>query len=506
MTITLGHSNRSHGVMKDILANLLGKGWVALISVLFVPFFIRFLGIEAYGLVGFFITLQTVLLLLDFGFSTTLNRALSAVGSAEIPPDVVSLAGSLERVFVGFSLLIALAALLGAPWLITHWVVLDSLAPSSVHSALQLMGIAIALQLPFMLYSGGLVGLGRQISVNLILASGATLRFGGALVVLMIEPKIEAFFAWQVFAVAMQTVWARKVFFQALRSRSLASPRHIAGVFQRHVGFAAGVGVTAALGVILTQLDKLMLSKLLPLQEYGYYMLAWTLAAMLFMFAGPVVTAFFPRLSADVASAGGDPANTYHAGCQLVSVAVMPASALLIFFPNEMLMLWLGDPAVAQRVGNLVVLLALGTLLNTLAQLPHAMQLAYGQPQFGLYANVLLTALVVPALYVGVGQAGVLGAAWVWVALNAMYVIIGVPLMHFWLLRGHLLQWLGSDVLLPMAGAFSAALLMRELLPLQPEQSMPSLIMLGLCYVIVVIACVAVSRSARNLVLAWIKR
>lgn len=502
MTLAADHAYRPRGVMRDILANLLGKGWVALISVLFVPYFLRFLGIEAYGLVGFFITLQTVLLLVDFGFSTTLNRELSAAGGAAISSEATSLAVSLERVFAGFALLIALVVLFAAPWLVSHWVVLDRLSPTSVEHALQLMGVAIALQLPFMLYAGGLTGLARQPYLNVILASCATLRFGGALLVLMVAPKIEAFFAWQIAAVALQTLWARWIFFRTLRGRS-APPHHVTGALQKHVGFAAGVGMTAALGVVLTQLDKLMLSKLLTLGEYGYYTLAWTLSAMLFMLAGPIVTAFFPRLSAEVARDGGDPAGHYHAGCQLLSAVVMPAGALLMLFPAEVLMLWIGDSAVAQHVNGLVVLLSFGTLLNTLAQLPHALQLAFGLPHFGLYANVLSVALAAPALYFGVGQAGVQGAAWVWVALNAAYVVVGVPIMHRWLLRGHLLSWMARDVLLPMATAFVTALLARQLLALQPAQSMHNFVLLALCYFAATGACVLVLPSARQFVLAW---
>ena len=58
----------------NILANFAGKGWNALMLVALVPLYIRVLGIEAYGLIGFFTTLQAVFALLDLGLSTTLNR------------------------------------------------------------------------------------------------------------------------------------------------------------------------------------------------------------------------------------------------------------------------------------------------------------------------------------------------------------------------------------------------------------------------------------------------
>jgi O-antigen/teichoic acid export membrane protein len=46
-------------------------------SFAFVPLYIHFLGIEAYGLMGIFATLQAIFGLLDMGLSTTLNREMA---------------------------------------------------------------------------------------------------------------------------------------------------------------------------------------------------------------------------------------------------------------------------------------------------------------------------------------------------------------------------------------------------------------------------------------------
>ncbi len=48
-----------------------------MMSLAFVPVYIKLLGIEAYGLIGFFLTLVAILSLLDLGLGTTLNRRLA---------------------------------------------------------------------------------------------------------------------------------------------------------------------------------------------------------------------------------------------------------------------------------------------------------------------------------------------------------------------------------------------------------------------------------------------
>lgn len=91
------------------------------------------------------------------------------------------------------------------------------------------------------------------------------------------------------------------------------------------LGFAAGAGGITLFGVILTQMDKVVLSKVLPLDAFGYYVLAATVAGGLQLFIRPVYTAVFPRLSALVASEGEVAiAHAYHWGSQLMATLVAP--------------------------------------------------------------------------------------------------------------------------------------------------------------------------------------
>lgn len=50
---------------RNLIANYLGQAWRALMGLAFIPLYIHYLGIEAYGLIGLFATLQVCLGLLD---------------------------------------------------------------------------------------------------------------------------------------------------------------------------------------------------------------------------------------------------------------------------------------------------------------------------------------------------------------------------------------------------------------------------------------------------------
>ena len=61
---------------KNIIANYLGQGWRVLLGLVFIPLYIKHLGVEAYGLIGVFAILQAWLGLLDMGLKSALGRKI----------------------------------------------------------------------------------------------------------------------------------------------------------------------------------------------------------------------------------------------------------------------------------------------------------------------------------------------------------------------------------------------------------------------------------------------
>ena len=64
-------------IKRNILANLAGGAAVAALTLIITPLQVHILGVEAYGIVGFIATLQTLFSVLDFGLSSTLTRELA---------------------------------------------------------------------------------------------------------------------------------------------------------------------------------------------------------------------------------------------------------------------------------------------------------------------------------------------------------------------------------------------------------------------------------------------
>ena len=102
-------------------------------------------------------------------------------------------------------LVIAATVVLASPLIAYHWVQVKDLSPSSVQTAIMLMGLCVAFQWPIGLYSGGLMGLQRQVLLNGINVVMATFRgLGGVLILWLVSPTVEAFFSWQIAVGATQ--------------------------------------------------------------------------------------------------------------------------------------------------------------------------------------------------------------------------------------------------------------------------------------------------------------
>lgn len=469
----------------NILANLAGQGWSIVISLLVIPFYIKLMNIEAYGLIGFYGTLQTLSLVLDLGLSTTMNREMARYSDrSEKAQEARDLVRTLEVGYWAIGISIGLGLVIAAPLIAHHWLKTSAISVADVQRALILMGILMALQWPIGLYGSGLMGLQKQLVLNIVAISMSAVGSGGAVLVLwLVSPTITAFFAWQALVAAVYVA-----IFALLMWRSLPhcdqAPRLDFGLVRNVRRFAAGMAGLGFSGIILTQLDKVILSKLLSLEMFGYYSVAGVLGRGLYVFITPLFNAFFPRFSALVArDDGGALKPLYHLGSQLMAALIIPVAAVVSLFSYEILLLWTGNADTARNAAPVASLLVIGTALNGLMNLPYALQLAYGWTELGLSINAFFIAVLVPALVYATLHYGPVGAAAVWVALNTMYILVGVPFTHKRLLKGEAGAWFRIDVCLPFLAVLPIVGLGRWMLagPMSPLALLGSLSLVLLC-------------------------
>lgn len=457
---------------KNLIANYFGQGWVALMGIAFVPVYIKYLGMESYGLIGMFAIVQAWLTLLDMGMTPTLSREMSRfTGGAHTAQSIRDLLRSLELVCMGVAILIALGIWVASDWLASDWLRAEKLPVATVAQAFAIMGVVTALRFVEGLYRGAIIGLQRQVLFNAVNASLATFRgFGAVWVLAFVSPTIEAFFFWQGLLSLFTVVIFAVVVYRTLPP-AVNKPHFSRAALEDVWHFAAGMVAATFLTLLLTQVDKVILSRLLSLEAFGRYSLAGALVGSLSVLIGPITQAYYPRMTELVTRGDeGDLIAVYHRGAQMISVLVGSASMMLILFGERLVALWTGNISLAHDVAPLVALLALGNLINSLIYIPYMLQLAHGWSNFAVKTNIVAVTVLVPAIFWATPRYGAIGAAWVWVVLNSGYVLIAIHFMHKRLIPREKWNWYGIDLGLPLAATVITAGIFRYWQPLMPSK------------------------------------
>lgn len=455
------------GIKVNIAANLLARVWNALMSFAFVPIYLLFIGAEGYGFISLFATMLALFGLLDFGLSLTANRE---VARYDARPDERSQARTMLRTFEAvywcIALVIGLAITLSAGWIVNGWINLHEIPAEQAERGVRLMGLMAVLRWPVSLYLGALQGMQRQVISNAITSAVATLAGGGAVLVMwLVAPRVDYFVAWQCLVYAIQILALRIGTWHGLALPG-DRPQVRLAILRDSAGFSLGITGITLLSLVLTQLDKLLLTRLLSLKDYGHYALASSIASLLITVGSAVETASFPALTGAVEA--GDTANEsdiYHKASGTLAVLVLPAAITLALFAPQLLDVYLQHPETADRSAAILSILALGNACLALVFMPLALQLAHGWTSLSIWKNVVAIALYVPLLFTLVPRFGAEGAALSWLALTAGYLLFEVPIMHRRLLKGEAFRWYLYDLGRPLALALLVMGLVWALLP-----------------------------------------
>lgn len=462
------HETHPPVIFKNLVANVFGKLWILALNVAAVPVYVHFLGVEAYGLIGFLLVLQATLQVLELGLGVVASREVArtkaVAASFQKTRDLIR---TLEAIYWTVGALIGLFIFVGAPLIAANWLQSQLLEPAVVERSIRLMGLIVAFQWPTSLYVGCLIGLERQVLMNFLQTTFWTLKIGGAiLVVWLVRSSLEYFFAWMLLSGMIAVAGLAVACWSVLPHRQ--APAGFSWFALRGVWrFAAGMGATGVVTFLLSSLDKLILSKFLPLAAFGQYNVAAQFDAASRVVPGAIYQAVFPHLSSLHAhKSRQDLAEAFHQGSQLISLLVIPASMTMALFSTEILALWLQDQETAQAISLIVTVLIVGSMLNAMVGMPYQVTLACGWSIYGFYQNTISAFCIVPLMLVLVHYFGGLGAAIAWLALNIGYYVIAVPIMVCRTLDGgQLRSWYWRDTGVPLLACLAAGAMIRSIWP-----------------------------------------
>ena len=436
---------------KNIFANYVAQIYVTIVGIVMFPLYVKYMGAEAYGLVGFFAMLQVWFQLLDMGLTPTMSRETARFnGGACTALELRHLLRALERFFLGVAVLGAAAMWAGASTIALRWLKVQTLPLVEVEHALQLMAIIIALRWVSGLYRGAISGFEKQVWLSSFNSVVATCRFVLVMpLFLWAGSSLGIFFGYQlVIAILELAVLVRKTYAMLPSVQSGKSTPSDWRPVRRVLKFSLTIAFTSTVWVLITQTDKLILSKLLPLADYAYFTLAVLVASGVLTISSPISAALLPRL-VKLNSAHDETGliRLYRNATQLVGVIALPVCVVLALFSEKVLWAWTGDVALASKAAPVLTLYVIGNGVLIFAAFPYYLQFAKGDLKLHLIGNGIFVLLLIPSLIWASLRYGATGAGWAWLGSNVIAFALWLPKVHARFFKGLHTQWLLYDIL-----------------------------------------------------------
>lgn len=442
-------ANSGRRVRSNLIANYSGTLWSIASVYLFVPLYIKFLGVAAYGVIAFNSALLGVLFIADAGLSSAFAREIAKHRGEKA--ELATLLKSLECIYLAIFLAAAASIGLASGWITVNWLKPSSqLSPLMIRTCIILMGISSAIQVSMSLFIGGLMGADRHATANGLQIGFSMVRSGLVVLPLYFWPDLRVYFAWQlasgfVFLLLMRhSVWRNL--------RPVAPVRFSSKALHKIGGFAAGMLLISIISSLNSQMDKLVLSKMLGLQDLARYSIAGLLAQVPSIITLPIAVSLLPRLTrwADIGRLDLV-ADTYHRFSFVIASIGGIAGLAIALSPARWVYLWTHNIDLSNGIGLTVWILTSGNVLLAIQYMPYHLAIANGHSRTNVIIGMSFLVITPFLLVILIRRLGISGAAIPWLFLNAGAAVLLATILTRRFLPGQLGRWWTTGCIAPLA-------------------------------------------------------
>lgn len=392
--------------------NLLGTGLPLLAGIVTIPFLIRGLGIDRFGILTLAWVVIGYLGLLDLGVGRALTKLiaekLGAGDTASIPVLTWSALTLMAVLGVISGVLLAIAT----PWLGHNLLEIPPALQQETLKAFYLLAISI----PIVMITSGLRGVLEAYQrfgwVNALRIPMGLFTFIGPLVVLPFSnslPVIVAVLvAGRVVALMGHVLMCVSVV-PELKHRS----QFQFVLIQHLLSFGGWMTVSNIISPLMVYFDRFLIAAIISVAAVAYYVTPYEVVTRLLIISGSITGVLFPAFAAILVEDNYRVARLFERGVKFVCLTMFPTALLIITFAMEALDLWVG-PDIAQNSTLVLQWLVIGVFVNSFAQIPFALVQGRGRPDLTAKLHLLELPFYLLLLLWLINLYGITGAAIAW--------------------------------------------------------------------------------------------
>lgn len=394
---------------RNTLLNLLGQGIPAALGFFILPLILHLFGSERMGVLTTLWVVMGYFLLLDLGLGRAVIHFTAEKYSTGNHKEIGTYFIPTLLIIGGVTVVGGLALFFLAPTLVTTFLNVSSDLTEETITTFRLVGLSLPLMVLATCFRGLLEAKELFLSANLLhaLSSGANIYV----------PCVAGLFSRDLRTTAWVLLISRLVllgYTVLIASREFPelwkTRRTSQTAFSRLFRFGAWSTVTNIVGPIMVFLDQLIVSAQVPASLLPAYALPHEAVVRLLILPNAVSRALFPRLSSISAS---NQQELSRRTLQIMTLSILPIVTILVYFSDEILLLWLGNEYSVTGAPILKVL-AVGFFFNAIAQIPFTQIQSLERPDVSALIHLLELPFYIGVLLYLTAQFGPMGAACAW--------------------------------------------------------------------------------------------
>lgn len=410
---------------KNTVWNLVGQGVPLLVALFAFPLLISGLGTDQFGV----LTLAWVIIgyfsLFDLGLGRALTKMVADKLGAQEEDEIPVLVWTAMTIMAFLGL--AGALILG---LLTRWLVISvlniqgDLQSEAVHT-FYLLAVSIPVVICTAGFAGILSALQRFDLLNAVRIPMGVFMYLGPLLVLPFSKSLTL-----VIGVLVLGRFVASMIYLLLCLHVLPILRHGKRLSRSMVKpllrFGGWMTVSNTIGPLMVTWDRFLIGALLSVTAVAYYATPYEAVTKLWLIPIAIVSVLFPAFAVSYVQDRARFKLLFNRGIKYIFFALFPITLVMVVFAHEMLNLWLGVEF-ADNSYRVLQWLAIGVLINSMAQVPFALIQGAGRPDITAKIHLVELPVYLPMLWFMIKGYGIDGAAISWVArvsIDALFLLL----------------------------------------------------------------------------------
>jgi len=403
---------KSDLLARNTLFNLIGQAVPIIIGVITIPFIIKRLGPERFGILSLSWIILGYFTIFDLGLGRATTKYVAealAKREEDCVPHIVWTAVTVQGIFgiAGTFFMLSISS-----FLIHNIFKIPLNLVEEAKTVISLMALSIPVALVFRSFLGVLEARQRFDLVNIIKTSASSITFFMPFMGLIAGfnlPVIIMLIISSIFVLLIVLVRINFRIFPNLKKYSASF-----ALFPKLLAYGSWIMVSNIISPILTFLDRFLIVSLLSISAVGYYAAPYEVVTRLSIIPASLSITLFPAFSALKGIMEDEKIKMlFFRSIKYIILALTPIVLILIFFSKEILQTWLGTDF-ATTSAKVLQVLAIGVLANALAYIPYSLLQGTGRPDITAKFHILELVFYAILAFLLINNLGITGAALAW--------------------------------------------------------------------------------------------